>query len=146
MKMVSVTFYLHWNWFDKLYAHLQEVHIFLSFCYPSMFFVKFKNACTSLKFVTMPTETRTAPLDFPSMHRRKSSIDRRCSCSGCEQHTASSMREMTRASSPAPGLQKHPVRNDILDLLASSSMARWSMAWPCVLKKFILSPPPGFSI
>lgn len=37
-----------------------------------------RNACTSLKFVTMPTEMRTAPVDLPSMHKRKSSSVRRC--------------------------------------------------------------------
>jgi hypothetical protein len=37
-----------------------------------------RKACTSWKSVTRPTDMRTAPLFFPSIHRRKSSSDRRC--------------------------------------------------------------------
>ena len=38
-----------------------------------------RNRCTSLKFVTIPTEMRTAPMDLPSKHMRKSSWERRSS-------------------------------------------------------------------
>ena len=87
-------------------------------------FAKLRNACASLKLVINPTEARTAPLFLPSMHSRKSSSDSRLSWSGLVKHTSSSTREIPSAISPAPGLQKQPVRSEMLDLLACASMLR----------------------
>src|SRR5688572_18979902 len=52
--------------------------LFLTTSYLSNARANFRKACTSSKLVTSPTEIRTAPVDLPSMHTRKSSIDRRC--------------------------------------------------------------------
>ena len=48
----------------------------------------------SLKFVTIPTEIRTAPEDLPSIQWRKSSTVRRSSWPGWVKQTSSSTREM----------------------------------------------------
>jgi hypothetical protein len=66
-----------------------------------------------LKSLAMPKETRTAPVDFPSMQSRKSSCDSRFECALIVKQVASSALEMPSAISPAPGLQKQPVRSDI---------------------------------
>src|SRR5687767_12309860 len=71
--------------------------LFLPASYLSNARANSRKACTSSKLVTSPTEIRTAPVDLPSMHTRKSSIDRRCWCKGCEKHTASSRREIPKA-------------------------------------------------
>src|SRR5258706_4564481 len=87
-------------------------------------FEKAKNPCTSLKFVTIPIEMRTAPMDLPSKQVRKSSWERRCSWLGLVKQTSNSTRETPIATSPAPGLQKQPVRNEIFTSLAWCSIKR----------------------
>src|ERR1043166_612402 len=84
-------------------------------------FANSMNRSTSATLLTMPSETRTAPVLLPSMQRRKSSIVRCVSCSGWRKQDESSVPVRPSATSPPPGLQKQPVRSEMFALLASSS-------------------------
>ena len=92
--------------------------------YSSRLSANVKKALYVLKITDQPNGERTAPEDFPSMQMRKSSRLKRWSWPGLVKQAASSILEIPRAISPAPGLQKQPVRKEILCWLACASMKR----------------------